>query len=51
MEKQFGMNMVWVNDAGVESVEVIKGPLLAVRLRCTGWFCISTQKNFDAHNV
>jgi iron complex outermembrane receptor protein len=36
--QQFGdEHGLGLNDAGVESVEVIKGPASVIWFRCTGW--------------
>jgi iron complex outermembrane receptor protein len=35
--QQFDEHGLGLNDAGVESVEVIKGPAFIIWFRCAGW--------------
>jgi iron complex outermembrane receptor protein len=50
--QQFGdEHGLGLNDAGVESVEVIKGPASLYGSDALGVFCILTQKNLRMHTL
>jgi iron complex outermembrane receptor protein len=50
--QQFGdEHGLGLNDAGVESVEVIKGPASVIWFRCTGWSLYFNPEKFADANT